>query len=205
MENVYYIPIHSCADMFSVPGPEATLAYSWFGGAPLPPTTFRMIFCPNSGFHILMHSLEIPDPCRFLSNDEPVHQDSCMEFFADFFPEQHRGYVNIETNAAGAMLCMFGATRENRQFTKEITTLHPIAKTEISDDGWRLWLNIPLEFIEALYGTSKFSPGHLIRGNFYKCGDKTSSPHWGSWNWLGDQPIDFHQPETFGSLILNKN
>ncbi|MCD6337129.1 MAG: hypothetical protein J7M01_02720, partial [Candidatus Marinimicrobia bacterium] len=37
-------------------------------------------------------------------------------------------------------------------------------------------------------------------GNLYKCGDKTSHPHWASWS-----PIDklnFHQPKHFGEFVF---
>ncbi|MDD3966848.1 MAG: carbohydrate-binding family 9-like protein [Candidatus Marinimicrobia bacterium] len=41
-------------------------------------------------------------------------------------------------------------------------------------------------------------PGSRWRANFYKCGDKTSHPHWGSWQAL--DILIFHQPESFGIL-----
>jgi hypothetical protein len=38
------------------------------------------------------------------------------------------------------------------------------------------------------------------RGNFYKCGNATSRPHWLSWAPLTDR--NFHLPVCFGSLDL---
>lgn len=203
--NTYPIPVYTSRNQLQGEGPEAILPYSWFDGAIIAPTSFCIDFFRDSGFRICMRSAEIPDPCRFHAMDEPVYEDSCMEFFADFFPELHLGYVNIEVNAAGAMLCMFGPTRENRRFTAQITDKRPTAKTVLTDNGWKVELFIPLDFIEALYGTCHLPSGHIFRGNVYKCGDKTSCPHWGSWNWLGENPVDFHQPETFGEFVLNQN
>lgn len=203
--SIYRIPICTQPAQGGPIGETACLTHSWFGGAESPHTVFRMDFCPGVGFRAVMQSAETPDPCRFHAEDEPVYQDSCMELFMDFFPALSNGYVNIEVNAAGAMLCMFGPSRAQRRFTREITPLRPTAETEIlPSGGWRLHLEIPLRFIEALYGTADFRPGHTMRGNLYKCGDKTSRPHWGSWNSLGEHPIDFHQPETFGELVLDE-
>ena len=41
-----------------------------------------------------------------------------------------------------------------------------------------------------------------VRGNFYKCGDKTAHPHFVSWNPVGTPSPDFHRPEFFGELLL---
>ncbi|MCH8859253.1 MAG: hypothetical protein IID54_06710 [Proteobacteria bacterium] len=39
------------------------------------------------------------------------------------------------------------------------------------------------------------------RGNFYKCGDKTSHPHWGMWSPITNR-LSFHQPALFGDLVF---
>lgn len=42
------------------------------------------------------------------------------------------------------------------------------------------------------------------RGNFYKCGDKTSHPHWASWTPIGEE-LNFHCPEHFGVLEFGES
>ena len=44
-------------------------------------------------------------------------------------------------------------------------------------------------------------PGQTWRGNFYKCADRSSHPHWASWSPLGE-PLNFHTPQFFGPLRL---
>lgn len=40
------------------------------------------------------------------------------------------------------------------------------------------------------------------KANFYKCGDKLPYPHYLSWNQIAFPNPDFHQPESFGFLII---
>ena len=47
-----------------------------------------------------------------------------------------------------------------------------------------------------------FANGHVMEGNFYKCGDHTASPHWGSW--VPMPRLDFHDPDSFGTFIITE-
>jgi hypothetical protein len=38
------------------------------------------------------------------------------------------------------------------------------------------------------------------RANFFKCADKTSHPHWLTWNQVVNPVPKFHMPEYFGIL-----
>ena len=61
--------------------------------------------------------------------------------------------------------------------------------------------NIPAKLFEALYGQPfAFKVGHKMEGNFYKCGDHTASPHWGSW--VPMPRLDFHDPDSFGTFVI---
>ena len=184
-------------------GECAAINYNWFGGAESPPTFFSVQLDRSFGFLVRMECKEPNPKAVYHDHDKPVFEDSCMEVFMDFYPEKNIGYLNIEVNANGAMLCMFGKTRVGRQTVRGRYTDVPRVTVKKQDDRWIATVIIPFPLIEALYGTSEMRPGHRMRGNFYKCGDKTDSPHWGSWNSLGDNPVDFHQPETFGELILS--
>ena len=44
--------------------------------------------------------------------------------------------------------------------------------------------------------------GDCLYANFYKCGDKTVHPHYACWNPVGGEKPNFHQPQSFGKLIL---
>jgi hypothetical protein len=43
--------------------------------------------------------------------------------------------------------------------------------------------------------------GQTWRGNFYKCGNETSHPHWGAWSPVTE--LNFHLPASFGTIQLN--
>ena len=64
--------------------------------------------------------------------------------------------------------------------------------------AWNLTVAIPFDLI-GLDGDNL--PDHIM-GNFYKCGAKTSLPHYLSWNPIATDTPDFHRPEFFGRLNL---
>ena len=75
-----------------------------------------------------------------------------------------------------------------------------IIDPEIKEETvWYLAANIPFAFFEFHTPLKKINSS-IWQGNLYKCGDKTSHPHWASWS-----PIDklnFHQPKHFGEFVF---
>lgn len=65
---------------------------------------------------------------------------------------------------------------------------------------WSLMTKIPFNAFFA----NGFNPSsaNSIKGNFYKCGDKTAKPHYVSWSPIATPSPDFHRPEYFGCLDL---
>lgn len=65
-------------------------------------------------------------------------------------------------------------------------------------DGWGIEFAVPASFI-ALY-----FPGFALRGeaagNFYKCGDRTETPHYLAWAKLSCDHPDYHRRQDFGTL-----
>ena len=178
------------------------IANSYFAGGACPPTDCRIAFVKASGFAVVMECQESNPHAYFKNHDDPVYQDSCMEFFVDFYPQSGKGYLNFEVNANGAMLSMLGPTRENRPFLRQLGLTAPNPRVTVGETNWTVELFFPLSFIEQVYGRCDFLPGYVIRGNFYKCGDKTAVPHWWTLFPLGEHPVDFHQPETFGEMVI---
>jgi hypothetical protein len=67
---------------------------------------------------------------------------------------------------------------------------------------WFLEFHIPFALFEKHVGPLGKVGGQTWTANFYKCGDKTSHPHWASWS-----PVDklnFHLPRCFGNLVFEK-
>ncbi len=136
----------------------------------------------------------------------PVANDSCVEFFVSPDPASGR-YWNFEFNAIGRKNVSTRIERPNprRLDTTELASIrtYPSAGTNSFAErnglhNWNLLVAIPLELIGVKYA------GHPIemKGNFYKCSGKTSSPHYMSWAPITTDRPDFHRPEFFGSIIL---
>jgi hypothetical protein len=67
--------------------------------------------------------------------------------------------------------------------------------------GKQIWF---LEFVIPFAVFTKFAgplgeiAGQMWRGNFYKCGNETSHPHWGAWSPVDE--LNFHLPGCFGRI-----
>lgn len=138
-------------------------------------------------------------------DNSPVNQDSCVEFFVKKADDEL--YYNFEFNCIGTAHC-------KKRIRREDST--PLSQEELSSikrfsscgtrpfeemEGlfaWNLIVAIPLSIIKI---NVKCTPIYL-KGNFYKCGDKTSMPHYLSWSQIDTPNPDFHRPEFFGDIIL---
>jgi hypothetical protein len=144
----------------------------------------------------------------------PVCTDSCVEFFVQ--PRADRGYFNFEINAGGTLLLFYieDSRRTPEGFAKfgpvaaewgrQVAIWHSLpAVVEPELPGplsWRVAYRIPVALLEAYTGPLGPLAGQTWRANFYKCGDQTSHPHWGSWAPI--TALDFHLPDCFGDLVL---
>lgn len=148
---------------------------------------------------------------------QAVCNDSCVEVFIQ--PRPDRGYFNFEFNCGGAMLLYYieDASRgaetpfkryqvvpdEQCRLVPVRSTLPPQVDPEIEQPlTWELGGTFPLELFEAFVGAMGEPAGQEWRGNFYKCGDQTSHPHWASWAPIGAE-LNFHQPDLFQPIRLS--
>ena len=143
---------------------------------------------------------------------DPVYEDSCVEIFLE--PRPGRGYLNFEWNAGGALLAshvtdarrvggvLAGCERlaeAEGQSVQVRSSLPARVEPELRDPvEWQLAFYIPLAVLESRLGALGPIGGQSWRANLYKCGDKTSHPHWASWAPLAER--NFHLPECFGTL-----
>lgn len=143
----------------------------------------------------------------------PTHRDSCVEFFAK--PRSDAGYFNFEFNAIGTLLLWY--VRDPRRVNGDFADYEEVPKQwadtiavhtsltgpiseEIQDPVlWTISYRIPLDLFEAFAGEPGPLSGQQWTGNFYKCADDSSHPHWGYWSNIGER-LDFHQPRRFGVL-----
>ncbi len=143
----------------------------------------------------------------------PVCRDSCVEFF--FKPKSAKGYLNVEVNCGGTFLCYYiedpartptgfkKFTPVDLKWLSQICCFHSLPKVvepEITEPcEWQLEYALPFALIEAYAGPLGPIPGQTWQANFYKCGDRTSHPHWGYWAPIGEE-LSFHKPEKFAPI-----
>jgi hypothetical protein len=142
-----------------------------------------------------------------LRDNGPVYTDSCVEFFID--PVGDGLYYNFEFNCIGSVLLGFGSSRHGRELASEailsqIKRLPSIGNYSISEipgpEWWNLQVFIPFP---CFFRHQITNLGSCVRGNFYKCGDLTKTPHYLTWNPVNSITPDFHRPECFGRLKIN--
>ncbi len=139
-----------------------------------------------------------------------VNEDSCVEWFIK--PAGSLGYYNFEMNAGGCLHVNYivdperdknGKRKDIRPIPEDQANLIKVMSSlpEIIDPEitrpliWYLAVDIPFPFFK------RYTPAERIlhsdwRGNLYKCGDKTSHPHWASWSPVSE--LNFHRPHEFG-------
>jgi len=177
-----------------------------------PETTFRAV---HDGTNLYVR-FDVKD--RYVRSVQTAYQasvckDSCVEFFVK--PRADKGYFNFEVNAGGTLLLYYveDHTRTEaglKRFTPvpeewgrrvEIRSSLPrVVEPEIEQPTvWQMRMKLPLALFEAFVGEVACG-GAVWRANFYKCGDKTSHPHWVAWSPVPE--LNFHLPESFGELVL---
>jgi len=127
-----------------------------------------------------------------------------MEFFLMPDPANSAQFINWEFNPACAMCLGIGTHRYDRHDIipddyRELFRVNAVTHNE----GWSLEYSIPLVFLQSCFPALELKPGHIMRGNFYKCGDKTARPHFGCWSPIRLPKPDFHCPGFFGDLVIS--
>lgn len=161
----------------------------------------------NSNIFVRFISYENTIIARFTKINDPVHKDSCVEFFVNLYPNKTNAYFNFEVNPLGTMYVGFGALGDRNKLSAEDIQLIEIfatVKTPVIGeyDNWEVIYKIPLSLFAKYYGL-KFN-GDSARANFYKCGDETKFEHYGVWNNVSSNKPNFHLPEYFGDLVFTK-
>ncbi len=139
-------------------------------------------------------------------NNSQVWLDSCVEFFIS--PESNMEYYNFEFNCIGTKLLGYrnfsngSVESADSEIINKIKTFSSLGtqpfEEKTGDFSWFLIAIIPLEVLwkhpkEKLAATN-------MKGNFYKCGDELTKPHFLSWAEIKTLEPNFHQPEYFGEL-----
>jgi hypothetical protein len=138
-------------------------------------------------------------------SNQMVCEDSCVEFFVS--PEKDGIYYNIEFNGIGTCLLGTGTARENSSranpgIISKIRRLTSVGDKPVKEGKgefeWTITIAIPYEVF--FHHKVKELKGKSFRANFYKCGDMLTIPHYVTWNPVGTENPDYHQPAYFGEL-----
>lgn len=178
--------------------------YIWDENGYKPRAEARVMY-GEDGLYVYMCAWEdevraVADMCGMIC------QDSCLEFFLQPNTAVDR-YTNIEMNPLGNFMCGIGRDRYGRFEAKALPLEGMEVRHSVRDAGaftgpcWQIAYKVPAEWLELWFGT-KLVPGTRMRGNFYKCGDKTRFEHYGMWNPVKSDHPDFHRPESFGDIVL---
>ena len=135
-----------------------------------------------------------------------VYKDSCVEFFISV---DGKNYYNFEFSCIGTIHLAHGTGRGNREFVDKQTVEKIKIKSSLGNQPfeersgnfkWEMMIRIPLE----CFAFDKITTLEKLKAtaNLYKCGDETSEPHYVTWNPVGTENPDYHQPEYFGKIYF---
>lgn len=204
MREVYRIPyVGQPEEGLLRAAPRAWLGH-WY---PVPqgtyqPQTYGQLLRTPYGLYVRMVCQESSPMAEQRMPNCPVCTDSCMEFFLNPDSENDT-FLNFEVNARGAMLMGLNVCGAFRCLDPALQTgCFPAAYVDEEKGEWEIRLCIPDSLLRRFFPA--YDPGETrrMRGNFYKCGDAAPIPHYGSWNYVSRDPIDFHCPECFGDLLV---
>lgn len=141
-----------------------------------------------------------------------VWEDSCVEFFFTPYDRICSRYFNLEINCIGTALMYHQAPGgRDRVFLTEadlkkieivgsLPAGQPIDPEIAEPVEWVIEARIPWAMLGAYTDLTPPGPGVRWRGNFYKCADKCSHPHWLTWSPIPLPKPNFHQPCHFGLI-----
>jgi hypothetical protein len=174
------------------------------------PDVRARVLYDEAGLYVMFRAEDRYVLARHTDYQDPVATDSCVEFFVQ--PDPNQGYFNFEVNAIGTML-LYYITEPEKMLDGGVPVPSDLAETirvHTSLDGpitdeitepviYTVAYFVPWPVFEQYVGPVSPEAATQWRGNFYKCADATSHPHWGAWAPIGDK-LSFHQPGVFGTL-----
>jgi hypothetical protein len=176
------------------------------------PRTEAKVLYDDVGLYVLFRVFDRYVICRRTENQTLTSKDSCVEVYLQPFGAE-KGYFNFEMNCGGALL-LFYVTDPTRDaatiFRRKVEVPQSLidtmrihhsmprqVSTEITEPvEWRVEYFIPYTLMEHYVGPIGEPSSRRWRGNFFKCADESSHPHWASWAPIGDE-LNFHVPRYF--------
>lgn len=176
--------------------------YNW-GGDYQPKAMAKMCYIKDKGFGVQLSCEEKNPLATYTEPNCMVCEDSCLEVFVNFKPKnENTGYINFEANANGSLLAEYHPNMGESTRLIAMGLYHPEITPYKTENEWGYQLFIPLDLIEKVYGNADFKSGDKFTANFFKCGDKTQSPHYGSYTKIEWERPSFHRPQFFAEMVI---
>lgn len=184
-------------------------SYAWGGAERAYKTYGQLAYAKTgddkTGLYIRLFCEEKEPVSKETQLDGMVCMDSCMEFF---FGMRDKGsdsvyYLNIESNSLGVTFMSFGKERHGRVFLSELGIERFPVRVNITSDGWEVLVFVPEKDLKKIFGISDINENTEMMGNFYKCDENANAP-FGSWAPIVAPAPDFHRPEYFGKIVIEK-
>jgi hypothetical protein len=188
------------------------LAYFRPEGCEHRPKTQTRLLCSGEGIHGIFRVEDRYVVCRKTQYGDRVCDDSCVESFVR--PSTGSGYFNFEFNCGGTLHASYITDwrRTGDVFAERVMlpladgaqvavypALQPVIDPEVTTPvTWTLGFFIPFSLLQKYAGDLGDVHGQAWTGNFYKCADACSHPHWAAWSPVDE--LNFHLPRCFGSL-----
>ena len=177
---------------------------NWPGYPYKPEVKFKIAYCQDQ---ILLKYYVNEESIRAKETrvNGDVYKDSCVEFFIS--TNGNETYYNFEFNCIGIPHVGYGPARANRVLTDpEILKFIKVRSSlgnqpfdeKTGGHQWEMMIIIPKDCL--VYDKDIVLKGLKASANFYKCGDETLKPHFVTWNPVGTEKPDYHQPSYFGEL-----
>jgi len=129
-------------------------------------------------------------------------KDSCLEFF--FCPnDQDIRYINMEFNINKCLYLGFGSNLQDlsRIVIEDADSIFK-PQANRTQMGWEIYFQIPYSFITRFFQDFHVFDGKVIRANCYTCSEASNPPYNLSWNRIQGNPLTFHRPQDFGTMIF---
>jgi hypothetical protein len=174
------------------------------------PATSAKLAWDNAAVYVIFHVEDQYVRAVAQKHQDSVCTDSCVEFFFCPGKDASSGYFNLEINCGGTILLNFQTVPRVDQQPLPIEAIEQIQVSrslpatvdpEITEPViWTVECRLPYEILKPHLAFDSPQAGDTWLGNLYKCGDKTSNPHWLTWSAIDLPTPDFHVPDAFGTL-----
>lgn len=177
-----------------------------------PYTEARMMY-DDYNIYVIFKTADRYVLCENKHTNDPVWEDSCVEFF--FAPDKNLPdrYFNLEINCGGTALMHYNIIPREQfkvidvEDIEQIEIAHSLPKIvypEVTEPvTWIIEYRIPVNVLRKNSIITHPEKGVVWKGNFYKIAENTTNPHYITWAPVNNDKPDFHLSEFFGNIRFN--